>query len=131
VLAAPLAAALLATAPQAQPTNAAAERVRADVEFLASDGLEGRDTGSRGHEIAAAYVAAQFRSMGLKPGGTGGGWYVQVPLREAAHADEPSASLTLGRRSHRLRPGVDIGIRPSLTRASRRIRKSCGRFRIR
>lgn len=122
LLLAPLAAALLGAAPASQtPPGAAAERVRADVEFLASDLLEGRDTGSRGHQIAAAYVAAQFRSMGLKPGGTGGGWYVQVPLRESAHADEPSASLTVGRRSQRLRPGVDIGIRPSLTRASRRI----------
>ncbi|MFP5330183.1 MAG: M20/M25/M40 family metallo-hydrolase [Alphaproteobacteria bacterium] len=122
LLLAPLAAALVGAAPQSQPAlSAAADRVRADVEFLASDLLEGRETGSRGHEIAAAYVAAQFRSMGLKPGGTGGGWYVQVPLREAAHADAPSASLSIGRRSTRLRPGTDIGIRPSLTRETRRI----------
>jgi len=80
VLAAPLAAALLATAPQAQPTNAAAERVRADVEFLAGDLLEGRDTGSRGHEIAARYVAAEFQKLGLKPAGEGNGWLMQVPL---------------------------------------------------
>jgi len=122
LLLAPLAAALLGAAPQAQPSaSAAAERIRADVEFLASDLLEGRETGSRGHEVAAAYVAAQFRSMGLKPGGTGGGWYVQVPLREAAHAAQPTVSLTVGRRSQRLRSGSDIGIRPSLTRATRSI----------
>ena len=41
------------------------ERIRAHVEFLASDALEGRDTGSRGHQIAANYVAAEFRKLGL------------------------------------------------------------------
>src|SRR6185436_413791 len=48
------------------------ERFRAHVAFLADDLLEGRDTGSRGHEIAARYVASQFESFGLKPGGTNG-----------------------------------------------------------
>lgn len=33
--------------------------------FLASDALEGRGTGVRGHFIAAEYVAAQFRAYGL------------------------------------------------------------------
>ena len=60
LLLAPLSAALLAAAPPArQPETAAAQRVRADVEFLASDHLEGRDTESRGYDIAAAYVAAR------------------------------------------------------------------------
>ena len=35
------------------PQTDAADRVRAHVEFLASDLLEGRETGTRGHEIAA------------------------------------------------------------------------------
>ena len=116
-----LAAALLGAASPQAPSQAAADRVRADVEFLASDLLEGRDTGSRGHEIAAAYVAAQFRSMGLKPGGTGGSWFVEVPLREASHSAKPSATLMIGRRSQRLQHGVDIGIRPSLIRVARNI----------
>ena len=36
------------------------QAVRAHVTFLADDLLEGRDTGSRGYDIAANYVAAQF-----------------------------------------------------------------------
>jgi hypothetical protein len=58
------------------------ERFRAHVAFLADDLLEGRDTGSRGHDIAARYVATQFDSLGLKPGGTDGSWYQQVPLQK-------------------------------------------------
>src|SRR3954451_6684332 len=39
--------------------------IRAHMTFLADDMLEGRGTGTRGHEIAARYVAAQFEAMGL------------------------------------------------------------------
>ncbi|HKE30961.1 MAG TPA: hypothetical protein VKD65_04490, partial [Candidatus Angelobacter sp.] len=58
------------------------EPFRAHMAFLADDLLEGRGTGTRGYEIAARYVAAQFESMGLKPAGRDGTYYQQVPLRE-------------------------------------------------
>src|SRR5262245_16887761 len=47
----------------------------ADVQFLADDRLEGRDTGSDGHRQAAQYVATQFEKAGLQPTGNTG--YVQ------------------------------------------------------
>ena len=40
--------------------------IRAHLEFLASDALKGRDTGSEGLEAAAVYVASHFRRHGLK-----------------------------------------------------------------
>ena len=46
-----------------------AASLRGDLSFLASDLLEGRNTPSRGLEIAAEYIAAQFRRAGLEPGG--------------------------------------------------------------
>lgn len=61
----------------------AADRVHAHVQFLADDLLEGRDTGSRGHEIASAYVASQFLALGLQPAGENGSWYQWVPFRQA------------------------------------------------
>lgn len=42
--------------------------LRGHVSFLASDLLEGRNTPSPGLEIAAEYVASQFRRAGLEPG---------------------------------------------------------------
>jgi hypothetical protein len=42
------------------------------VEFLADDALEGRSIGTAGFEKAAGYVEAQFKEIGLKPGGTAG-----------------------------------------------------------
>lgn len=46
--------------------------LEAHVSFLASDALEGRDTPSKGLDIAAEYIAAQMRRGGLKPAGTDG-----------------------------------------------------------
>jgi hypothetical protein len=40
--------------------------------FLASDLLEGRGTPSRGLDLAAEYIAAQFRRIGLEPAGDDG-----------------------------------------------------------
>jgi hypothetical protein len=42
------------------------------VEYLASDDLKGRQTGSEGYRKAAHYVAQQFQSLGLEPAGTNG-----------------------------------------------------------
>ena len=46
-----------------------ANDLKADISFLASDALEGRGTPSRGLDIAAEYIAAQFRRAGLEPAG--------------------------------------------------------------
>ena len=42
------------------------------IEYLASDELAGRETGSEGHRRAAQYVADAFKRAGLKPAGTQG-----------------------------------------------------------
>src|SRR5262249_732878 len=44
-----------------------ASRTRPAVEFLASDRLEGRDTGSRGERLAGDYIATQLARAGAKP----------------------------------------------------------------
>jgi peptidase M28-like protein len=58
-------------------TAAALERISANslrghLSFIASDALEGRNTPSRGLDIAAEYIAAQFRRAGLEPAGDDG-----------------------------------------------------------
>ena len=70
---------------QVEPTQQIAEvekdRIKAHLEFLADDYLEGRDTGSRGYEIAANYVASEFKKLGLKPAGENG-YFQRVPFRK-------------------------------------------------
>ncbi|MEJ7777045.1 MAG: M20/M25/M40 family metallo-hydrolase [Sphingomicrobium sp.] len=112
---APLAAALLVAGAQAQtPADpAAVQRIRADVEFLASDLLEGRETGARGHEIAASYVASRFQALGLKPGGEKGGWFQQVRFRNATNAAPPVISLMRAGKRSPVIVGTDVAVRPS------------------
>ena len=52
------------------------------MEFLASDAMNGRASGSRDEWIAAAYAAAQMRRAGLEPLGDDGG-FVQAISRDA------------------------------------------------
>lgn len=53
----------------------------AHVRFLADDRLEGRGTGTRGHEIAARYLATQLAALGVEPAAEGGSFLQTVPLR--------------------------------------------------
>jgi len=69
--------------------------IRAHMAFLADDLLEGRGTGTRGHEIAARYVAAQFETIGLEPS-AGGGWLQPVPLRRSELIAEGSSVEVIG-----------------------------------
>lgn len=69
-------------------------RMKSHLRFLADDLLEGRDTGSRGHEIAALYIAAEFEKYGLKPAGDDGTYMQRINFRQA-HVDQSSIHLTL------------------------------------
>ena len=46
--------------------------LKAHVSFLASDALEGRGTPSKGLDVAAEYIASEFRRAGLEPAGDDG-----------------------------------------------------------
>ena len=110
--------AVAATAGAQVPSTAEqdiARRVRADVEFLASDSLEGRETGSRGYAIAAEYVASQFRAIGLEPAGDNGSWFQQVPFRRATNDKPPKLTLTIGGQQIALDTQKDGTVRPSVT----------------
>lgn len=65
--------------------------IAAHMRFLSDDLLEGRQTGARGHEIAAHYVATELESMGLAPAGVNGTWFQPVPLRKVDLVAEQSS----------------------------------------
>jgi hypothetical protein len=47
---------------------------------IADDSMMGRDTPSPGLDMTAQYVADQFASLGLQPGGENGGWFQRYPI---------------------------------------------------
>ncbi len=71
----------------------APEAIRAHVEFLADDLLEGRAAGTRGYDLAARYIAGQMQLMGLEPAGTDG-WFQEMALIEAVR-DIPASTLAV------------------------------------
>jgi hypothetical protein len=80
-----------AVASAAQQIRPAA--MRAHMAFLADDLLEGRGPGTRGYDIAARYVAAQFETLGLEPAANGS-WFQQVPMRRGdLIADESGVEI--------------------------------------
>lgn len=55
-----------------------AEKIRASVKYLADNKLEGRGTGQKGGDMAADWIAAQFKSYGLAPAGEAGSYFQNI-----------------------------------------------------
>src|SRR5688500_10573290 len=72
---------------------------------LSADSMEGRDTGSRGHERAARHVARWLAEAGVKPLGDDGSWYQWVPMEEVAVT---SGRVDVGGRPLRFLPDVTV-----------------------
>ncbi|HEV2079075.1 MAG TPA: peptidase M28, partial [Allosphingosinicella sp.] len=118
-LVAALAAVSLSAAAAAQVSGApefTVDAFRSHVTFLADDLLEGRNTGERGHEIAARYVATQLAGLGVKPA-VNGDWYQRVPFVEFELSDAP-ARVTIGGKTFAHKSDVLIGASPFTDRTS-------------
>ena len=77
--------------------------VETHIRLLASDELAGRDVGSVGLDIAARYLAASFRSWGLKPLPGLNGYMQNVPFREISAPNQ--GQLKLGDQTFKLNEG--------------------------
>jgi hypothetical protein len=81
---------------QPMPDSAALARMMAEVRYLASDELEGREAGTPGERLAAEYIAAEFERVGLKPRGNAGS-YLQAFTFQAPPVHGPGTHLQVGR----------------------------------
>ena len=55
-----------------------------NVEYLASDDMQGRNVGSHGFDLAADYVAGEYERSGLKPAGSDGYYFQKIWFAETA-----------------------------------------------
>jgi hypothetical protein len=69
------------------------------VKYLCRDDLQGRFTGTRGEQLATAYVAAYMEKLGLEPAGDDGGWFQPFEFTSGV-ALGPGNKLTAGGRSY-------------------------------
>lgn len=70
-------------APASRTSSAASaldSEIRSSMYFLADDELHGRGSATRDEHIAALFAAAQFRALGLEPGGDNGTFLQKTPL---------------------------------------------------
>ena len=94
------------------------DHLRAHMEFLSSDSLEGRGTGTAGYQISAEYVVAQLKGLGISPGGEGGSYFQQVPLIEASRGGAGAfASMVVAGRETSLDFPDDFIMSPDLVRS--------------
>ena len=77
---------------QTQPAITGAD-LRQRLYLIADDSMMGRETGSEGAFKASAYVAAEFRRLGLEPAGDKGTYFQTVPFWVVA-ADPQSRLVT-------------------------------------
>ncbi len=86
------------------PAVVAERSVRGHLEFLASDALNGRGSGTRDEWIAAAYIAGQMRGLGIEPIGEDGGYLQAVEIERT----EPAAAPVLRFGGSRLTHGIEV-----------------------
>ena len=79
-----------------------AAKLKGDLSFLASDALQGRFTPSPGLDIAAEFIAAQFREAGLQPGGNQD--YFQTASMVDRHPPKVESDLLIqsGSKTHKI-----------------------------
>jgi Zn-dependent M28 family amino/carboxypeptidase len=65
------------------------EQLRADLQFLADDLLEGRAPGTRGDRLAARYIATRLAMMGLEPLEGAPDYFQPVPMVGVTAQPEP------------------------------------------
>lgn len=76
--------------------------IRSHMEVLASDDMEGREAGTMGFEMAAEYVADQFRTAGLMPLGDGDSYFQAIDFFETRLVPE-SAEFSIQRGDRRVK----------------------------
>ncbi|MFW6199581.1 MAG: M28 family peptidase [Gemmatimonadota bacterium] len=93
-----------------------ARDMQARIGFLADDALRGRGTPSRGLEIAARYLASEFATLGLEPGGDDGSYIQRYPLPSAdgdtATSEGPGTSDTSSGSPNADRPPNVVAVFP-------------------
>src|SRR5580658_10299728 len=108
--------------PQMQSTmdHISAQSLRGHLSFIASDLLEGRATPSRGLDLAAEYIAAQFRRAGLEPMGDEGYFQTATLIEREPNWEGFEMTVTAGEKAIRfdrsevyLLPNAALNLRDS------------------
>lgn len=102
------AAILAAALPTLGPSQEIKEReIRAHIEFLSSDLLEGRAPATRGGALTEQYLAAQLRALGIEPANNGS-YFQRVPIDVVGAVRRTITATATGKASGALRYPEDV-----------------------
>ena len=68
--------------------------IRAHEEFLASDAMQGRGSGTHDELVTATYVGAELRQYGIEPAGDNGGYVQAAPTERRKLSAQPTLVFT-------------------------------------
>jgi Zn-dependent M28 family amino/carboxypeptidase len=85
-----------------------ATAVLAHTKVLASDEFEGRAPGTKGEDLSVAYIAEQFKKVGLAPGNPDGTWFQKVPLVGITAHPDTALVFSKGAQSRTLKFKDDV-----------------------
>jgi hypothetical protein len=92
----------------AQQPEISADKIKVHVEYLASQKMKGRFTGSPESDRAAEYIAAQFRTAGLQPAAAGQSFYQRFTVTVGARLGKQNrAEAVVAGQKSALRTGTD------------------------
>ncbi|MAJ90437.1 MAG: peptidase M28 [Flavobacteriales bacterium] len=79
----------------AQDKQSVIKKMQAEVAFLASDSLEGRQTGTESERLAAEYIKSKLESYGLTPKGEDEYFqYFEANVKKNPHSNEVKEKIT-------------------------------------
>lgn len=95
-------------APGTDPASVCRACIRAHMEFLASDALRGRGSGTHDELVAATYIATELERVAVAPAGDDGGYLQNVALMRRRVLAPPRLEFATAAGNTVLRHGLDI-----------------------
>jgi hypothetical protein len=95
--------------PKSSSTEITTSELQQHIKYLASDELGGRKSGERGNQIAANYIADEFKRYGLSPAGDKGGYFREFRFTSAIEAGPNNAlSAVAGDKQFMFKKEIDF-----------------------
>ncbi|MFN0198168.1 MAG: aminopeptidase, partial [Planctomycetaceae bacterium] len=85
--------------------------MKTDIQYLASDELEGRGLGTNGLNLAADYLRMSFEKIGLNITPAGGDPFQEFTITTGAELGEPNSLTFIGPADAKLTPQIDVDFR--------------------
>jgi membrane dipeptidase len=89
------------------------QKTKEHVNYLASDAMKGRKSGTPEYQKAAEYVAQKMKEFGLQPGGENDTYFQQVSFKNWRHFEPPVRLEILTPKKFSCRPGRNLDFFPN------------------